>query len=161
MEEVLKYCKDALSEPALTKANWMVHKPKTTGNGAAEALNASISFILEERDVMNEQIKETRDFLRKAIESRGCIGSLYLCGRPGTGKVRILESIVWLPVLIMIFELVLTKWDLVVFHPIRLLQYKCASQKLGNGPYLTRRTFPLELRSTQRTTTGMNLLTSI
>jgi hypothetical protein len=70
VEETLKACKNKLTENALSKEYWMTPSAEDTGK-------------------KYDYIAETRNFVLSSIESRGRSGSLYLCGRPGTGKVGI------------------------------------------------------------------------
>ncbi len=68
VEDILKACKGKLTENALSKEYWMI---PTEGNSEAKY----------------DYVAETRNFVLSSVESKGRSGSLYLCGRPGTGKV--------------------------------------------------------------------------
>jgi hypothetical protein len=68
VEDILKACKDKLTENALSKEYWMI---PSEGNS----------------ETKYDYVAETRTFVLSSIESKGRTGSLYLCGRPGTGKV--------------------------------------------------------------------------
>jgi hypothetical protein len=68
VEDILKACKDKLTENALSKEYWMI---PSEGNV----------------ETKYDYVAETRNFVLSSIESKGHTGSLYLCGRPGTGKV--------------------------------------------------------------------------
>lgn len=63
----LNRCKELLHVSSLSKESWM---------------------LSDSNNKQNEQIEAIQSFICTAIEKYGDNGSLYLCGKPGTGKVR-------------------------------------------------------------------------
>jgi len=80
VEEILKCCKVALGESALTKANWMVSSANTN-NKKDDASS----------DYENQEVANIKNFVIDSIKSNGNAGSLYVSGMPGCGKTTAVE----------------------------------------------------------------------